>query len=215
MALVIALSFVVVLASCGGQQANQDDEEARTVERTVVETVEVTQEETIEETVEETTQETTAISTSVDCSGFGDQMAAQQFYDFTATEAEQQALDTDGNGLACDEPENEATAEPQSPQEAELYAQLDEIPLDSEPRERLEFGRDVSDEVMEFESCVFSQSTEEQVQETRDLGVASFERVRALYEQGACVEEFNLMMDAAERDIYISAIEAQQYLDSL
>lgn len=100
MALISALFFIVFLAGCGGQQANQDNENTRTVERTVIQTVEVTQ----EETIEEATQGTTEASASVDCSGFGDQMAAQQFYDFTATDTEQKVLDTDGNGLACDEP---------------------------------------------------------------------------------------------------------------
>ena len=109
----------------------------------------------------------------------------------------------------------ETISRQEGPDEAQLYAQLDEIPIDGKPRERLEFGRDIGEEIMQFESCVFQQSTNKQMRQTQDLGVGNFDRVRALYEQGACVEEFNLMMDAAKRDIYISVIEAQQYLGSL
>lgn len=213
-ALIVTLPVMMLLAACGEEQASQEEQQRRTeiVEETIFETVEVTEEVTQEETEAPGTPVET---TDVPCSGFGSQMQAQQFFDANATEAERRALDTDGNGLACDEPRNEGRSGASNPQEAELYAQLDQIPLDSEPRPHLEFGRDVSEEIMMFESCVFDQSTPEQVAETRDMGVGSFERVRALYEQGACVEEFNLMADAAERDIYISVLEAQQYLGSL
>lgn len=83
--IVLAATFVVgvLLAGCG-QQAQQDEETA-----VVGEMVEATEEKTV---------------TTASCSDFDDQIVAQQFYDFTATEAEKEALNSDGNGLACDEP---------------------------------------------------------------------------------------------------------------
>lgn len=95
--IVLAATFVVgvLLVGCG-QQAQQDEETA-VVEATVVETVE----ETVVETVEVTEEKTV---TTASCSDFDDQIVAQQFYDFTATEAEKEVLDSDGNGRACDEP---------------------------------------------------------------------------------------------------------------
>ncbi len=86
---IVLATFVVgvLLAGCG-QQAQQDEETA-VVEETVVETVEVMEEKTLATT---------------SCSDFDDQILAQQFYDYTSTEAEKKALDSDGNGLACDEP---------------------------------------------------------------------------------------------------------------
>lgn len=141
---------VVVLAGCGGdQQARQEAEETTVIEKTVFQTVEVTQ----EETTQETTQEVAAVS----CSEFGDQMAAQQFYDYTATEAEQQALDADGNGLACDEPgaieERNAQGDtPLSPSDQEnldlANCQFAEAQASMSPEEFQRFQDEITDELV-------------------------------------------------------------------
>ncbi len=94
--LVILLSLVVFLASCGGgQPAEQQQEPA--------ENQPPTQENT--EEMPETTagQATTAAQSTIKCEDFTTQVQAQGFYDEVATESEREALDPDGNGVACEE----------------------------------------------------------------------------------------------------------------
>ena len=94
--LVILLSIVVFLASCGGGQPAEQEEPAEN-QRPV--------QEKTKEGPETTTagQATTATQSTIKCEDFTTQVQAQGFYDEVATESEREALDPEGNGVACEE----------------------------------------------------------------------------------------------------------------
>ena len=113
--MVVCAVAAVLLVGCGGQEEAPTPEEERRAETTAGEATSSATEKTSSASERTTPGGRTALpgeragrATPLGCAGFASRRLAQNYLDDPNTlPAEREALDTDGNGIACDEPGNE------------------------------------------------------------------------------------------------------------
>ena len=113
--MVVCAVAAVLLIGCGGQEEAPAPEEEGRAETTAGETTSSATETTSSASERTTPGGRTALpgeragrATPVGCAGFASERLAQDYLDDpNSLPAEREALDTDGNGIACDEPGNE------------------------------------------------------------------------------------------------------------
>ena len=113
--MVVCAVAAVLLVGCGGQEEAPTPEEERRAETTAGETTSSATEKTSSASERTTPGGRTTLpgeragrATPVGCAGFASERLAQDYLDDpNSLPAEREALDTDGDGIACDEPGNE------------------------------------------------------------------------------------------------------------
>jgi hypothetical protein len=97
-------------AACGGEGESGREADPETTRATTEETTAETTRAREETSTEETTQASAPVEVANTlCGGFSSQESAQEYFDGPEPWGdERQQLDPDGNGIACDEPGNEA-----------------------------------------------------------------------------------------------------------
>lgn len=114
-AMVVCAAAAVLLVGCGGQEEEPTPEEEGRAETTAGKTTSSATEKTSSASERTTPGGRTMLpgeragrATPVGCAGFASERLAQDYLDDpNSLPAEREALDTDGDGIACDEPGNE------------------------------------------------------------------------------------------------------------
>ncbi len=106
--MVVCAVVAMLLVGCGGQEEAPTLEEESRAETTTEETTSSASERTTPGGRTALPGERAGRATPLGCAGFASRELAQNYLDDpNALPAEREALDTDGNGIACDEPGNE------------------------------------------------------------------------------------------------------------
>ena len=152
-AMVACAVAAMLLVGCGRQeQAPTPEEEGRAGTTTAGETTSSALERTAAERRTALPGERAGRATPVGCAGFASRGLAQNYLDDpNSLPAEREALDTDGNGIACDEPGNEtgtrtAEADAARIQDAEQASPDDQVALGLRRCQLAEAQRDLGPE---------------------------------------------------------------------
>ena len=106
--MVVCAVAAMLLVGCGGQEESPTPEEEGHAEMAAEETTSSASERTTPGGRTTLPGERAGRATPVGCAGFASERLAQDYLDDpNSLPAEREALDTDGNGIACDEPGNE------------------------------------------------------------------------------------------------------------
>jgi hypothetical protein len=156
--MVVCVVAAMLLVGCGGQEEAPTPEEEGRAETTAGETTSAT--EKTSSAFDRTTPggrtalpgERAGRATPVGCAGFASRGLAQNYLDNpNSLPAEREALDTDGNGIACDEPGNEtgtrtAGADAARIQDGEQASPYDQVALGLRRCQLAEAQRDLGPE---------------------------------------------------------------------
>ena len=109
-ATVALVSVMLSAAACGGEGESGREADPETTRSVIEETTAETTRAREAASTEETTQASAPVEVANTlCGGFSSQESAQEYFDGPEPWGdERQQLDPDGNGIACDEPGNEA-----------------------------------------------------------------------------------------------------------
>jgi hypothetical protein len=150
--MVVCAVVAMLLVGCGGQEEAPTLEEESRAETTTEETTSSASERTTPGGRTALPGERAGRATPLGCAGFASRELAQNYLDDpNALPAEREALDTDGNGIACDEPGNEtgtrtAEADAARIQDAEQASPDDQAALGLRRCQLAEAQRDLGPE---------------------------------------------------------------------
>ncbi len=150
--MVVCAVVAMLLVGCGGQEEAPTLEEESRAETTTEETTSSASERTTPGGRTALPGERAGRATPLGCAGFASRELAQNYLDDpNALPTEREALDTDGNGIACDEPGNEtgtrtAEADAARIQDAEQASPEDQAALGLRRCQLAEAQRDLGPE---------------------------------------------------------------------